>query len=270
MTALHKIKPQMESDYFHSKMSNHTEDDTSDKEKIKKLELKIDDMQARQDYLEKALEREHLEETNNEEKVYKDIKSRVISRFDLFFERNNLPQNKKEELIELLTQRELEFNQLYIDMDDVPNMRNEGESIQSDYNNLISNLLTEEDYFAYQKYVEEEPDRMLIVSFERRALTGDDSLNKQQERDLADAFSRKRQYILDNEGNRETMNKGVSQSKEDEIKATRIQIDLYEGYIEAAKDILADAQMEKFKEYMDLRITSTELSIKQLSLMPEK
>ena len=269
MTVLNKKESEIESDYFPSKMSSATEDNISDKEKIKKLEFKIANMQAWQNYLEKALERESLKKITNEERDYKDNKSRVTSRFDLFFERNDLSPDKKEEFIELLTQQELEFQQLLKGMDDVTNMRQEADKIQSNYNNLISNLLTEEDYIAYQKYLKEESDRMLIKSFKRNIFNEYDQLNKQQERDLADAFNRKRQDILDNEGNREAMNKGGLQSKEDEIKMITTQLNLYKGYIEVAKDILTDSQMERFKEYMDLRISSTKLLIKQRSLMLE-
>lgn len=75
----------------------------------------------------------------------------------------------------------------------------EEEKIKSKYDDLILNLLSEENYIAYQEFLKSEQDRPTIKGFKEVAFTGDNKLTKQQEKDLLAVISSKRLAIEDTE-----------------------------------------------------------------------
>jgi len=254
------------SDNIYSEKYKSTEADNEYQDRINKLESKIADMKEWQDYLEETIDKENKKEEANNDRMYKAMKSSLSSRFESFAEENNLYANKKTELIELLTERELEYRDLYTNNSNRENIQKERENIQLNYDNLISDLLSQEDYIAYKEYLESEQDRNRVRSLKRSALTGDNQLNKQQEKDLVAAIYMKRLDLEDTEEIKELRTKRGPRNKEDMIKMLNAQKELYNGYLEAAKDILTDSQMKKYHEYIDRQISSIEISAKQYSL----
>lgn len=235
-------------------------DSISDKEKIKNLKSQISDMQDWQDYLEKDLSKY---ETTREERYYNASKSIYSSRFEPFFDENNISPAKKTEFIKLLAQRQVERLGLDKNSMDAEDFQKEDENIKSKYDDLISNLLSEENYIAYHDFLKSEEDRPYISGFKEIVFTGDKQLDKQQEKDLLAAISNKR---LDIEGT-----EGISiygprneESLEDVKKAMNAHKKLLNGYLEVSKNILTNSQFTKFKKFIDLQISSIETKENQL------
>ena len=254
---------------IYSEKNKTIETDNDCQNRINKLESKLADMQEWQDYLEETLKKESGNAVDNDDRIYQAMKSSFTTRFKSFAEENNLSESKKTEFIDLLMERELELRELYRNRRNPDNIQKDIENIRSNYEDLISNLLSE-DYAAYKEYVDSEQDRNLVRSFSRSVFTGDNKLNKQQEKDLASAIYRERQDFEATDEMRGRRAKGGTQSKDDMIKMIKAQKNLYSSYLEAAKDILTDHQMNRFKEYIDIRIASYELTEKQIALMPER
>lgn len=253
------------------KLSKMTEspDSFSDKEEIKNLKSQIADMQAWQDYLEEKLAKYEI---TSEERFYSSIynssKSKNSSRFEPFFEENNISPAKKTEFIELLAQRRLEWVDLDENSMNTEEYQKEEEKIKSKYDDLISNLLYEENYIAYQDFLKSEEDRPLIGIFKEVVFTGDNQLTNQQEKDLLAAISSKRLAIEDS-GEILISDIGKEQSPEFLEKWLNAQKKILSGSLEVSKDILTDSQIKKFKKFMDIQISSTERWEKESSQVLE-
>ena len=266
----HVITPsKIDTDNISPDKIDSTEADDDCQDRIKKLEARIANMQAWQDYLEETMQKEKSGETAVNDRFRKEINPALSPHFESFFEENNLSANKKLVFIELLIERELELRDAHSNIANREDLQKERENIETNYNNLISNLLSEEEYTAYQEYVETEQDRGFIRVFKMSALSGDNQLNKQQEKDLVTALSRKRLDIENAMGIRELRSKGNPHRKEDMRKIIESEKKISNEYLEAAKDILTDSQMKKFKEFIDLQNFTVEMMENQLSQMPE-
>lgn len=238
--------------------------------RVRELESRIADMQSWQDYLEETLKKENGGETTIEDRIYRSLQSGIASRIKSFAEEISLPENKKTELIDLLVERELALRDLFTNRSSRENIKNESENIRSNYENLISDLLSPDNYIEYKEYQESEQDRNLVKTIARSVLTADNQLDQQQQKDLVAAIYRKRKDYEASDEMKELKNKAIPGNKGDLLKMIKAQKKLYKEYIDAAGDILTDPQMKRFKEYIELRISSDELTEKQLSLMPDR
>ena len=248
-----------------------TDADNDCQERIKKLESKIADMQAWQDYLEKTMEKEKSGETALNDRLRKELKPALSSHFGPFFEENNLSADKKSEFIELFIERELEIKEARSSNVNLDDFQKEREEIEANYNSLMTNLLSEEEYAAYQEYEETEQDRRFIKNFEMSVLTDDIKLNKQQEKDLVSAVYNKRRVIEETYGMSELRTQRRSpRSKEEMRKMLEAEKKITTAYLEEGKKILTEPQMKKYKEFIDLRMSQIEMAENQINQMADE
>ena len=263
------IPSERNTDNISPEKNRSTETDNDGQARIKKLEAKIDDMQAWQDYLEETIKKEEGGEIAVNEKFRKERKQALSSIYDSFFEENNFSANKKAEFIDLIIEKGLEVKDAHSKIADQEEFQKEWGNIEADYDTLFSDLLSVKEYTAYQEYMETQPVRNFIRSFNNFALSGDNQLNKQQEKDLIAEFYRTRQTTEDSMGIKELKSKGNSRSEEDRIKIREADIKLFNEYSEAAEGIMTDIQMEKFNEYINIQISGMKMLENRLSQMPE-
>ncbi len=260
-----KKKTELETEIIPSERNT----DNDGQARIKKLEAKIDDMQAWQDYLEETIKKEEGGEIAVNEKLRKERKQALSSIYDSFFEENNFSANKKAEFIDLIIEKGLEVKDALSKIADLEEFQKEWGNIEADYDTLFSDLLSVKEYTAYQEYMETQPVRNFIRSFNNFALSGDNQLNKQQEKDLIAEFYRTRQTTEDSMGIKELKSKGNSRSEEDRIKIREADRKILNEYPEAAEGIMTDIQMEKFNEYINIQISGMKMLENRLSQMPE-
>lgn len=253
------------SDNISPEKNRSTETDNDCQDRINKLESKIADMQEWQDYLEET----RSEGIAVEDRLRKEFKPAVSSYFKSFFEENNLSTNKKAELIDLSIEKELELRDIRSNIADQDEVQKERENIEANYDTLLSYLLSEEEYTAYQEYMETGQDRNFLRTLNRNVFLGDIQLNKQQEKALIAVFYKKRKAIEDSMGIRKLQSQGNPRSKEDRMKMLEADKKELNEYSEAAKDIMTDSQMKKFKEYINLQKSGMKMLENRLSQMPE-
>ena len=225
-------------------------------------------MQEWQDYLEATMKKEESEKIAVDDKFRERQKLSISSFFKSFFEDNNLSTNKKSEFIDLIIERQLELKNANSKIADQEEFQKERENIEADYDTLLSNLLSEEQYTAYQEYEETGQDRNLVETINNRILSGDNQLNKQQVKDLIAGFYKIRQDIEDSMGIRELKSKGNSRSKEYRMKKLEADMKQIDEYSKAAKEIMTDSQMKEFNEYINNQKSAMKMEENRLSQMP--
>lgn len=278
-------------DNISSEKNQPPEDINTYKDKIKKLEKKVADMQAWQDYLEETL-RKNEEDTNfplpnrpagdrfvgfpprirNDPAMRNIMRNVLSSRYNSFAEENNLPPEVQNKFIDLLFERENKIRNMMPGIRGLRSGRILSEDLQqeltdinAEYDEQISELLSEEDFIAFKEYQKVEPERMFIDQFKRNMFFGDTELEKQQEKELIAAMYNDRQnYEVSQKENVEEMifsgNPLDRESIEERVKeGLENQNKLYSSYVESAKDILTESQMQKFETYIDMRKSSLEM-----------
>ena len=192
-----------DSDNISPEKNRLTETDNDCQDRINKLESRIADMQEWQDYLEATMKKEESGEIAVEDRLREKSKPAISSFFKSFFEENKLSANKQSEFIELIIERGLEIRDAQLKIADQEEFQKERDNIEADYDIQLSNLLSEEQYTAYQEYEETGQDRNVIETINNNILSGDNQLNKQQVKDLVAGFYKIRQDIEDSMGIRE-------------------------------------------------------------------
>ncbi len=258
-----------DSDNISPEKNRSTETDNDCQDRINKLESRIADMQEWQDYLEATMKKEESAKIEVDDKFRERQKLSISSFFKSFLEENNLSTNKKSEFIDLIIERQLELKNANSKIADQEEFQKERENIEADYDIQLSNLLSEDQYTAYQEYGETGQDRNFIGTINSRILSGDNQLNKQQVKDLVAGFYKIRQAVEDSMGIREIKSKGNSRSKEDRLKKLEADKKTLNEYSEAAKEIMTDSQMKEFNEYINLQKSAMKMEENRLSQMPE-
>ena len=241
-------------------ISGISEEDMNDKEKIKKLESRIDDMQAWQDYLEEALVKQKQEEDKNIEMEQSFNKSIISSRIHGFTEEAGLSQDIKTKLIDLLFEKEMEVDDLF--SGDIPQetRKKEIEYITQKYDELISDLLSDK-YTVYKEYLKSQWARQYITDF-KESMLNSIPLEKQQEQKLITAIYNETQDFKDilNERMQVLSDEKLSYSEQMQGELD-LQKALRDRYIESAKEILSEPQLQKFKKYLDAEILQEEILV---------
>lgn len=290
-TTLSENTPSVLTDNISSEKNQLPEDVNTYKEKIKKLESRIKDMQAWQDYLEETLQKNE-EDTNfpppnrpignrfagfpprmrNDPAMSNIMRNVLSSRYNSFAEENNLSSEVQKKLVDLLFERENKIRDMMPGIRGLRSGRILSEDLQqelteinAEYDEQISDLLSEEDFIAFKDYQKMEAERMFIDQFKRNIFFGDTKLEKQQEKELIAAMynDRQNQGMMQKEnvqelifsGNpldRESMEERVKENLENQKK-------LYSAYVESAKDILTESQMQEFETYINMRKSSLEM-----------
>ena len=246
-----------------SEISTISEEDISDKEKIKKLESRLADMQAWQDYLEESLEKQKQENDKNIEMEQSFNRSIISSRIDGFAEDAGLSQDIKTKLFDLLFEKEMEVDDLF--SGDVPQQdrKKETEYIEQKYDELISDLLSDK-YTAYKEYLKSQWARQYITDF-KDSMLNNIPLEKQQEQKLVTAIYNETQKFRDiqNEKIQGLYDEKLSYSEQMQGEL-ELQKALRDRYIESAKEILSEPQLQKFIKYLDAEILQEEILVNRV------
>lgn len=242
-------------------LNRKSEDNISDKEKIEMLESRIADMQAWQDFLEEALERQKNEEEWNNDIVISMSRSLISARVDGFAEEAYLSPDIKSKLFNILFEKESEMRDIY--SGDVPgeDRKKELEYLSQKYDERISDLLLNK-YDAYKEYLKVQAERNYISDYKNSMLTGDNQLEKQQEQRLIAALYNENQafkklleekeQILHNE------NLADSVKRKEYLDAWK---SLYNSYTDSARDILSESQLKKFQKFLEVELSRQEMHV---------
>lgn len=277
-----------------SETSQQPEDVSIYEEKIKKLETKIAHMDIWQDYLEENLQ--NCEEETSSTPLNKPNESPIMryssnirnnsamkdmmkvslsSRYNSFAEENFIPSEVQQKLVDLLFEKQNKLSEMRPIIEQLQSgkaitedMLQEMMDINADYEEQISELLTEEEYVAFQEYQKVQQERMFIDQFKKNMLFGDTLLEKQQEKELIAAMYNDRQNYMEMQKARaqEFIPSGGNpydydkEYIEDRIKENfEAQKELYDAYVESAENILSESQMQKFETYIKMRKSSIEM-----------
>lgn len=249
------------------------------KTKIVKLESQIVDMQAWQDYLEGALNENNKSSipapqnspdgnrmvdnapviTNNPA-LRNGRRSPISFRYDTFAEENDLSEETKSKLLDLLAEMQLEImNRMprrggfSTEMIDREALWQQVEAINSIYDEKISELLSANELDAFKEYQNSESERMLIMGF-NGIFEGDSLLDNEKEKELVAAMYNARQANPETKREDNTQSffgrpfgpGQINEGPENVEKLNNI-------YLESARDILSEDEMEKFEGYINTR-----------------
>lgn len=253
------------------------------KAEIDKLKSQIADMQAWQDYLEDALNGNNRESvsvtqnrpaenrivdsatnTMNNPALRNGSRSPISFRYDALAEEIGLSEEIKSKLMDLLAEIRLEIMDFMPGRGGFPPTMTDREAlgqrieeISSKYNKKLSELLSEDELYAFKEYQNSERERMLIMGLNRNIFEGDNVLDSEKERELVNAMYNARQANPDTKSEDESltlfgrpfgppqMNEGVENAEK-----------LNSIYLESARDILSEDQLQKFEDYLKTRQTA--------------
>ncbi len=251
------------------------------KAEIDKLKAQIADMQAWQDYLEGALNEKNTDSVSalqnrsagnrmennapgitNNPAMRDRLRSSISFRYDALAEEIGLSEETKSKLMDLLAEMRLEIMDrmpgrggLPPEMADREAIRQQIEEITSKYNEKISELLSDDELYAFREYQNSEPERMLITGFNGNVFEDDNLLDKETEKELVAAMYSARQ--ADPDTKREDDSASLLGGPFSRLSQMNEGLDNVEKlnsiYLESAKDILSDDQMQKLEDYLNNR-----------------
>ncbi len=197
----------------------------------------------------------------NSPEMRENQRSFLSGRYDAFAEENNLSEETKTRLYDLLSEMRMEMMNRFPrpgrggfspDMMDNEDFMEQMKEINSTYEKKLSEILSVNELDAFKEYQNSEQERMLLMGF--NVMAEDNSLDKEKENELIKALYNARQN--DPETRREDntliiqggplgrgpMNEGVVNSSK--LKAV---------YLETAKNILSEEQTQEFEDYLNAR-----------------
>lgn len=241
-----------------------------------RLKSQIADMQAWQDYLEDTLNEKSTDsgistQTRPVENMMADnapgirnnpalrngLRSSISSGYDALAEVIGLSEETKSKLIDLLAEMRAEImgrlpgrGGFQGAMADREALVQQLEEINSIYNGKLSELLTEDELYAFREYQNSQQERMLITAFSSIMSEDVAPIDKEQEKELADALYSARQANPDTKREDELSLLGgpFGPARMNSDPETREKLNSV--YIESARDILSDDQMQKFEEFI--------------------
>ncbi len=237
------------------------DDEEKNKKKITELETRIADMQAWQDYLNKALD-EYKKRVDSSASVWR--RTGTLSQADYsidfmkdFIEENNLPPDLKEKLLGLYNERDTELRESVPDIMDfqpgnikgnIAERIHQGEKIKSEYDEEIAKLLSKEELALLKEYEKTGKERNFLN--ELKGMLGNDRLEKEKEKDLIARMYNYRKNAQEEEKKKAQSYK-INDDGPDKESFERIQKDnlewnmkLIENYSSLAKGILSESQMK--------------------------
>jgi hypothetical protein len=242
--------------------------------KITRLENKIADMQKTQGHLEATLneygekDAAAVPEMDAVSKARGDYNSRRIysALYKDFFDQNNYHPELNEKLIELLIEKMGTMGERMMnapkDWENPKNLsRNiefnrQTEELKAQYDEKIAEFLPEGGLALYKEYEKRSMERILVFNFE--TMLGDDTLEKEKERELIESLHEDTQTHAYNDKDLKNIPGAVAEvipeKKLDEETAARLfkesgesMLKTYAAYVESAKGILSESQMVKFE-----------------------
>ena len=243
---------------------------------IERLKSQIADMQEWQDYLEGALNgntrgslsspqsrpagnrvAEDASSSTDNPALRRGMRSAISFRYNALADEIGLSEETKSKLMDLFEEMQVEImanlpgrGGLPPEMIDREALRQQIEEINSKYNKKISELLTEDELYAFREYRNSEQERMLITGFNGN-YEGDNPLDEDTEKELVAAMYSARQSNPDTKREDDSLTLlgrplGPGQmngGSENQEKLNSI-------YIESARDILSEDEMKKFEDYL--------------------
>jgi hypothetical protein len=193
----------------------------------------------------------------NNPNMKKNLVRSISSRYEAFAEQNNLSEETKSKLYDLLAQMRMEVMHRFPrpgsqEMMDSETSRQQMEEINSAYSIKLSEVLSGEELNAFKEYQNSEPERMLLMGF--NATAEDNKLDTEKENELITAMYNARQNDPDTRREDDTIIQGgppfgrrpINERDNNEGKLSNI-------YVETAKNILSEDQMKEFKNYLSVR-----------------
>jgi hypothetical protein len=256
------------------------------KAEIKRLESHIADLQVKQGYGAapqknvnttskvgaKALPAEDRATDNNSlnnrpdflnnPSMRNNLRLSMSGRYDTFAEENNLSEETKSKLYDLLAEMRMEMMNRFPrpgrggfspEMADSEYVIQQMEEINSTYNKKLAEVLSVVELNAFKEFQNSEPERMLLMGF--NVMAEDNKLDKEKENELISALYNSRQN--DPETRREDnalMIQGGPPFGRGPINEGAVNDGkLNSVYLESAKNILTEDQMKEFENYLSAR-----------------
>ncbi len=269
-----------------SDQSLSKEDEEAYKNKIKKLESQIAEMQEWSDFLEESMD-EYEEKAdaavaksprrNSMPQADMDriMRRSYLSRYEDFIKENNYPPEVMEKLADLYIERQNAMRERMPDMggfgpgersrEEIEKLTKISREISDEYEEKLTELLTEEGREALREYEQKSMERSFLSEFKK--MLGDEKLEKSQESKLLSLMYDERQA-----SNEEMRKKAMSYAANGQLpdketiaemqkeSLTRMKA-VYEKYAASAEGILSDSQIQKFEGYVNMRKQSLESSL---------
>ncbi len=207
-------------------------------------------------------------------------KSYLASKMEAFAEHNSLPPDIKSRLIDLRFEAQLEIDEISRGKSPENYPVQEAMKIQSKCDEDIAALLSENDYAAYKDFQKYENEWGIIGQMKNDFISRELKLEKEQEQRLVTAMYNDRQELMKMQmekikkmpmqkeaqrmpfqplSQKEMLKQGLDQQK---IVSSM--------YVESAKNILSESQLQVFKRYFDYQIYSLEGATTQLQESDDK
>ena len=186
----------------------------------------------------------------------------LSDRYDAFVEENNLSEETKTRLYDLLSEMRMEMMNRFPrpgrggfspEMMDSETFMQQMEEINSTYDNKLSEVLSVNELNAFKEYQNSEQERMLLMGF--NVMAEDNSLDKEKQNELIKALYNARQNDPDTRREDSTLmvQGGPPFGRGPMNEGAGNNAILNTVYIETAKSILSEDQMQEFEDYLNSR-----------------
>lgn len=186
----------------------------------------------------------------------------LSGRYDAFAEENNLSEETKTRLYDLLSEMRMEIMNRFprpgrggfsTDMMDSEAFMQQMEEINSTYDNKLSEILSVNELNAFKEYQNSEQERMLLMGFNVTA--EDNSLDSEKQNELIKALYNARQNDPETrrDDNALTIQGGPPFGRGPMNEGAETNSKLNTVYLETAKSILSEDQMQEFEDYLNSR-----------------
>lgn len=184
------------------------------------------------------------------------------------FSEMELPPDELNKFKELLVDKQMAF----IDMS--PGMMGPGsademkersrtiKAITEEYNDKVRLAIGEQYYEMYREYKDTLPDRMQVNQF-KQLLATSNPLDEEQEQDLINGMYEERTQFFSSVAGDEEQALDPSRITEEDISKKIAQLaQLHENYVELARDILSESQLEQFTKSTEQMRAMQEMGIR--------
>lgn len=190
-------------------------------------------------------------------------RSMMTSRIETFAEQRNLSPDVKAKLIDMRVEEQTKISELMSGGNPASNQFYESNKVHTDSDERIYNLLSEEDYGAYQRYKKFEDQWVIVGQISKELKFHDMELKKDQAEQLVMAMYNDSQEMMAKQM-RELQQGGIpaAQSREGMMmRRLKYQKEISAMYIDSAKKILTESQLKQFERHFDNQIYTIEKSL---------
>lgn len=197
----------------------------------------------------------------NSPEMRNNLRLSMSGRYDAFAEENNLSEETKTKLYDLLSEMRMEIMNRFPrpgrggfspEMMDSETFRQQMEELNSTYDKKLSEILSVNELNAFKEYQNSEQERVLLTGF--NVMAEDNGLDKDKQNELITALYNARQNDPDTRREGDTlMVQGGPFGRGPMNTGSENAEKLNSVYIETAKSILSEDQMKNFEEYLNSR-----------------